>query len=281
MTANENDKILETLKEIQELTTEQKNPASKDIDSLDTHSLLELIHSEDKTVPQVVRKAIPQIGEVVESAVRSIKSGSRLVYVGAGTSGRLGVLDAAECPPTYGVPPDWVVGMIAGGDLALKYAQEGSEDDVEQAEIDFEKFNISSKDTVLGISARGNTPYVRTILKKADLIGAWTGLLCCNKIKKSDDLNTLISLEVGPEVITGSTRMKAGLATKMALTMISTGTMVKLGRVKGNLMVDLQPNSDKLKARMIKIIMESKGVNIEQAMDILHNAEFDLRKALE
>jgi N-acetylmuramic acid 6-phosphate etherase len=217
----------------------------------------------------------------VSAAVKAISGGGRLVYVGAGTSGRLGVLDAAECPPTYGVPTDWVVGLIAGGEPALTVAQEGAEDDVRQARVDAAEAGISSKDAVLGITARGRTPWVREILQFAREQGAWTGLLTCNPIKHPDDVDTLIALNVGPEIVTGSTRMKSGLATKMALTMISTAAMVRLGRVKGNRMVDLMPNSDKLRARQVRTIMDELGLDIREAANLLKRTGGDLRKALE
>ena len=272
--------ILDTIEEIKLLDTEQPNPSSERIDSLDTVEILELIHEADKTVLPAVEKAIQQIGETADAVVRSIKNGGRLIYVGAGTSGRLGVLDAAECPPTFGVPPEWVVGIIAGGDIALKVAQEGAEDDRPQARADFKTLGVNENDSVLGLSARGKTPYVREFLIAAKENGAWTGLLCCNPIEKSNELDTLIQLNIGPEIITGSTRMKAGLATKMALTMITTTAMIKLGRVQGNKMVDLQPNSTKLKARMVKMLMEHLEIDFDSALDRLENSGGDLRKAL-
>ncbi|MCB2199450.1 N-acetylmuramic acid 6-phosphate etherase [bacterium] len=262
------------------LPTEQPNELSARLDTLTTAEILGVIHGEDRTVSDAVEAAIPALTEVVEAAVTSIRNGGRLVYVGAGTSGRLGVLDAAECPPTYGVPPTMVVGIIAGGEKALTIAQEGAEDDEQQAIRDLEAHSISEKDTVLGITARGKTPWVRSFLREANRLGAWTGLLTCNPVDKTEELATLVTLEVGPEVVTGSTRMKAGLATKMALTMISTATMVRLGRVKGNRMVHLMPNSTKLQARQVRMIMEERGISLETAYDLLKRADGDLERAL-
>ena len=267
--------------ELNGLATERPNESSERIDELPVAKILETISDEDASVPAIVRSAIPALTSVVEAAANAISSGGRLVYAGAGTSGRLGVLDAAECPPTYGVPATMVVGMIAGGEPALTIAQEGAEDDVEQARRDFNAMKISKRDAVVGITARGKTPWVREILKLQHMQGGWTGLITCNPIEPAPEISIMIVLDVGPEVVTGSTRMKAGLATKMVLTMISTTTMIRLGRVRGNRMVDLMPNSDKLRARQVKTIMESLDVSIEEAVERLMRANGDLRRALE
>ena len=274
------EEVRKAIEELSGLKTEERNPESRNLDELDTGEILRLIHYEDLAAPAAVGRAIPELGPVVDAAVEAIRSGGRLVYVGAGTSGRLGVLDAAECPPTYGVPPEWVVGVIAGGDIALRYSQEGSEDDVEQAVRDAGKYKIEARDAVFGITARGKTPYVRAFLKEAKRRGAWTGLLTGNRVEKTPELDWIVDLDVGPEVITGSTRMKAGAATKLVLTMISTTTMVRLGRVKGNLMVDLMPNSTKLRARQVKMIMDELGIGLEEAYERLETAGGDLRTAL-
>lgn len=268
------------IREMEGLTTERANQRSTRLDQLTTGEILEVIHAEDREVPDAVAAALPEITEVVEAAVNAIAGGGRLVYVGAGTSGRLGVLDAAECPPTYGVPPTMVIGLIAGGEKALTVAQEGAEDDEQQAVRDLEAHGVNEKDAVLGITARGQTPWVRSFLREAKKRGAWAGLLTCNPVEKTGELDTLVTLEVGPEVVTGSTRMKAGLATKMALTMISTATMVRLGRVKGNRMVHLMPNSSKLRARQVKILMDELGITLEEAAQRLKDADGDLKRAL-
>lgn len=273
------DRIRAALAEISRLRTETPNPASDQLSELATAGILRLINDEDATVPEIVANAIPSLAEVVEAAVRSIERGGRLVYAGAGTSGRLGVLDAAECPPTYGVPPEMVTGIIAGGDRALKLAQEGSEDDTDQAARDLDTHAVNEKDTVLGISARGNTPWVRALLRGAKKRNAWTGLLTCNPIAKTGELDELVVLDVGAEIVTGSTRMKAGLATKMALTMISTATMVRLGRVEGNRMVRLMPNSTKLKARQVRMLMDRLGISLEDAARRLEQTGGDLDAA--
>ncbi|MCB2212432.1 N-acetylmuramic acid 6-phosphate etherase [bacterium] len=274
------DQIRAALDEMARLNTESSNPRSETLSELSTSAILALINDEDATVPATVNAAVPMLTNVVEAAVGAIQSGGRLVYVGAGTSGRLGVLDAAECPPTYGVPATMVIGIIAGGDSALKVAAEGAEDDEQQAMVDLEAHGVNAKDAVLGITARGQTPYVRAILREAKRRGAWAGLLTCNAVEHDPDLDALVVLDVGPEVVTGSTRMKAGLATKMALTMISTATMVRLGRVEGNRMVRLMPNSTKLKARQVKLLMETKGVTLEEAAERLEVAGGDLTRAL-
>ncbi len=272
--------IRATLDEMAQLTTESSNPNSEGLSELDASEILELINAEDQTVPGIVAEQIPVISRIVEAAVAAIESGGRLVYVGAGTSGRLGVLDAAECPPTYGVPPTMVIGIIAGGDSALKVAAEGAEDDEAQAVRDLEANSINANDAVLGITARGKTPYVREFLRQAKARGAWTGLLTCNRMEKTPELDELLELDVGPEVVTGSTRMKAGLATKLALTMISTATMVRLGRVEGNRMVRLMPNSTKLKARQVKLLMDRLGISLEDAATRLEASGGDLDAAM-
>jgi N-acetylmuramic acid 6-phosphate etherase len=272
--------IRATLDEMARLTTESSNPRTEKLSDLGAAQILSLINAEDRSVFGIVAEEIPSLTETVEAVVHAINSGGRLVYVGAGTSGRLGVLDAAECPPTYGVPPTMVIGIIAGGDSALKFAAEGAEDDEAQAIRDLEANQVNANDAVLGITARGKTPYVRAFLREAKQLGAWTGLLTCNLVEKTSELDEIIGLNVGPEVITGSTRMKAGLATKMALTMISTATMVRLGRVEGNRMVRLMPNSTKLKARQVKLLMDRLGISLEDAAKRLEASGGDLDAAM-
>lgn len=272
--------IRTALEEMKTLSTEQVNEKSVAIDRLETSEILSIIHNEDRSVMDVVSRALPDVVPLVDDIAAAIERGGRLVYVGAGTSGRLGVLDAAECPPTFGVSPTLVVGMIAGGIPALTIAQEGAEDERDRAKRDTEAFQIARDDVVVGITARGKTPYVRETLRLAKEIGAGTGLISCNPVEKSSELDHLIVLDVGPEVITGSTRMKAGLATKMALTMISTSVMVKVGRVKGNRMVHLMPNSTKLQARQVSMVMEELSVPFEEAVAKLEAADWNLSKAL-
>ncbi len=245
-----------------------------DLEKMSTEELLTAINQEDRTVPNVLNRTIPSIQEFVDSTVSRMKSGGRLFYIGAGTSGRLGVLDASECPPTYGVSADWVIGLIAGGDRALRKAVENAEDDMEQAWLDLKEFNINKQDTLLGIAASGTTPYVVGGLKKAQENDIVTGCVVCNEespISKVSDFP--IELVVGPEFVTGSTRMKAGTAQKLALNMISTSIMIKLGRVKGNKMVDMQLSNEKLTKRGVKMLMDELDIDQQAATDLLlkHN----------
>lgn len=232
--------------------------------------LLLAINKEDQTVARAVHNAIPQISRLVEGVVERMKKGGRLFYIGAGTSGRLGVLDASELPPTFGVPYDWVVGLIAGGDSAIRKAVEFAEDDTEQAWKDLNKFNVSEKDAVIGIAASGTTPYVLGGLKAANHAGILTGCVVCNK----DSLLAAeaifpIEVVVGPEFVTGSTRMKSGTAQKLVLNMISTTLMIQLGRVEGNKMVDMQMTNHKLVNRGIRFIMDEANVDEVTAATLL------------
>jgi N-acetylmuramic acid 6-phosphate etherase len=234
-------------------------------------NLLENINNEDKSVPLAVEKALPQIETLVIEIVTKMKNGGRLFYTGAGTSGRLGVLDASECPPTFGVDFDVVIGLIAGGDTAIRKAVENAEDDTEQGWIDLQNHNISSKDVVIGIAASGTTPYVLGALKKANENGISTG---CITMNENSPLHTLakhpVVAIVGPEFVTGSSRMKAGTAQKLILNMISTSVMIQLGKVKGNKMVDMKLSNDKLVNRGAKMIVESLQVSNEVALELLN-----------
>ncbi|MAU26867.1 MAG: N-acetylmuramic acid 6-phosphate etherase [Muricauda sp.] len=241
-----------------------------DLEKMNTLELLTGINHEDKTVPLVLEKAIPMIQKFVDNTVSRMKKGGRLFYIGAGTSGRLGVLDASECPPTYGVSEDWVIGLIAGGDTALRKAVENAEDDPEQAWNDLKEYGINSKDTLLGIAASGATPYVIGGLKKAKENSIVTSCICCNEnspLSKVADIP--IELVVGPEFVTGSTRMKAGTAQKLSLNMISTAIMIKLGRVRGNRMVDMQLSNKKLTKRGVKMLMEELHIDEQHANQLL------------
>ncbi len=260
------------------LTTERRNPASTDLDALDTEGVLSLINREDADVPAAVGWAIPAIARLVEDAVRTMRHGGRLIYFGAGTSGRLGVLDASECPPTYFTEPGQVVGIIAGGDSALRKSSEGAEDDPEGARGEIERLAIGPNDVVVGIAAGGTTPYVWGALRMTRLRGAVTAMVCCvdlagaaSKSRAADGavVDHVIELHVGPEVVTGSTRMKAGTATKLALNMITTASMVRLGKVWGNLMVDLRATNDKLVDRAARILVTQGGVSRERALEFL------------
>lgn len=234
------------------------------------HDLLTNINREDKTVPQAVEKAIPIIEKFVEVLVQKMKAGGRLFYIGAGTSGRLGIVDASEIPPTYGMPHGKVIGLIAGGDSAIRKAVEYAEDDIEQAWKDLHNHQINTKDVLVGIAASGRTPYVIGGLKEARANGIVTCCITCNsntEVSKHADFP--IEVIVGPEFVTGSTRMKAGTAQKLVLNMISTTTMIKLGRVKGNKMVDMQLTNNKLVDRGVRMIMEALRIDEEEAAQLL------------
>ncbi|TDP59503.1 N-acetylmuramic acid 6-phosphate etherase [Flavobacterium dankookense] len=261
-------------------TTEQ----SSHYDSLETMSVIDLltnINNEDKTVPLAVEKALPQIENLVTKVVEKLKLGGRLFYIGAGTSGRLGIVDASECPPTFGVPFDLVNGIIAGGDKAIRRAVENAEDNREQAWIDLQNENIGANDVVIGIAASGTTPYVIGGLEKCNEQNISTGCITCNEGSPlALTAKFPIVVVVGPEFVTGSSRMKAGTAQKLVLNMISTATMIQLGKVKGNKMVDMQLSNDKLVDRGVKMIMSEISVDYEKAAELLK--EFgSVRKAVE
>jgi N-acetylmuramic acid 6-phosphate etherase len=242
-------------------------------DQLEQQSVRDLltnINREDQTVPLAVEKEIPQIEKLVEACVGRMKVGGRLFYMGAGTSGRLGIVDASECPPTFGVPHGMVVGIIAGGDSAIRKAVEFAEDDKAQGWKDLEAHQINDKDIVIGIAASGTTPYVLGALEVAKSKGILTGGISCNPGSPLSQLADIaVTPVVGPEFVTGSTRMKSGTAQKLVLNMISTAIMIRLGRVRGNRMVDMQLTNDKLVDRGIRMIMEATGVEAERASELL------------
>lgn len=232
--------------------------------------LLQNINREDQTVPRAVAHAIPQIVPLVNGIVARMKQGGRLFYIGAGTSGRLGVVDASECPPTYGVPDDWVIGLIAGGDGAIRKAVEFAEDDAQQAWKDIGMYNPNSNDTVIGIAASGRTPYVIGGLQQARAAGLLTGCIVCNEGSAvAQAAEFPVEVVVGPEFVTGSTRMKAGTAQKLVLNMISTTVMIQLGRVRGNKMVDMQLTNEKLQDRAAKMVMAEAHVDRATAEQLL------------
>lgn len=252
-----------------------------DLDKMNVQELLENINKEDHRVPEAVKEVIPTITDLVEKIAPRMERGGRLIYIGAGTSGRLGILDASECPPTYGVPHDWVLGIIAGGDSAIRKAVENAEDDPNQAWLDIQEFGFNPDDTIIGIAASGTTPYVIGGVKKAKEQGLLTGCITCNPHSPlSQEVEYAIEVVVGPEFVTGSTRMKAGTAQKLVLNMISTTVMIKLGRVKGNKMVDMQLSNAKLVDRGTRMIMEATGIDQEQAKALLLS-EGSVRKATE
>jgi N-acetylmuramic acid 6-phosphate etherase len=250
-------------------TTEQDS-AYLDLEKKSVIELLRDINNEDKTVPLAVKKALPQIESLVTAIVAKMKLGGRLFYIGAGTSGRLGIVDASECPPTYGVPHDWVIGIIAGGDSAIRKAVEFAEDDTEQAWKDLMHYAISDKDVLVGIAASGSTPYVIGGLKKANTQSILTGCIVCNADSPlAVEAKYPVEVIVGPEFVTGSTRMKAGTAQKLVLNMISTSVMIQLGRVKGNKMFDMQLSNNKLVQRAVNMVVEATGLDEKTAQKLL------------
>lgn len=263
---------------LEALITEGRNPDTLDIDKLSTEDMLKKINNEDKKVPIAIEKEIPNIAKAVDIAADRLKKGGRLIYLGAGTSGRLGILDASECPPTFGVDPEMVQGIIAGGDTAIRKAVEGAEDNVELGKSDLKKKNLSSKDIVVGIAASGRTPYVLGALQYAKEIGAATIGISCNldcEMKKLVDV--MIIPVVGPEVIMGSTRMKAGTAQKLVLNMISTGVMIKLGKVYSNLMVDVQATNEKLTYRAKRIVKLATGADDSDIENTLNETGYNVK----
>jgi len=240
------------------------------LEDMTVKSLLDNINREDATVPLAIEKVIPNIEALALQTIDKMKKGGRLFYVGAGTSGRLGIVDASECPPTYGVPHGLVVGIIAGGDAAIRKAVEFAEDDPAMGWSDLQKHNINENDVIVGIAASGRTPYVIGAVKKAREAGLVTGCITCNPDSKlAEAAEFPIEIIVGPEFVTGSTRMKAGTAQKLVLNMLSTSVMIKLGRVKGNKMVDMELTNEKLVKRGIRMIMEETGTNSDTAEHLL------------
>ncbi len=261
--------------------TEQANPKTKDIDRLSTLEIVTLINEEDRTVAEAIAGALKDVARAVDLIVKRLDAGGRLIYVGTGTSGRLGVLDASECPPTFGVTPDLVRGVIAGGHEALHQAIETAEDDPEQARRDLDALDISPLDAVVGISASGNTPYTVGAIEHAKNCGALAIALTLNPESEMARISEVdIALTVGPEVIAGSSRMKAGTAQKMILNMLSTAAMIKMGLVYSNLMSNLKATNGKLRGRAVSILSEEAGITIEQAEYAFKAAGEDLRLAL-
>ncbi len=262
-------------------TTEKRNPRSTHIDTLSTLAIVDLINSEDRTVPQAVGTQRERMATAIDLIVDRFREGGRLFYVGAGTSGRLGVLDASECPPTFGVQPTLVQGIIAGGRRALVRSIEGAEDHADDGAKAIEKKRVDPKDVVVGLAACGLTPFVRGALKRARQIGAATVFVtCAPEAVKSLTADIIINPVVGPEVITGSTRMKAGTATKLVLNTLTTAAMVKLGKVHGNLMVDLRAVNNKLRDRSVRIVMELTHLSRRQAQALLQRAEGKVKAAI-
>ena len=263
-----------------EFTTE-RDSRYNNLEKMTVREVLENINNEDKTVPLAVEKAIPQLEKLAAITAERMKTGGRLFYIGAGTSGRLGVVDASECPPTFGVPFDWVVGIIAGGDTAIRKAVEFAEDDAEQAWKDLQAYDIDENDVVVGLAASGTTPYVIGGLKAANAHGLATGCIVCNTGSPvAAEAQFPVEVVVGPEFVTGSTRMKAGTAQKLVLNMLSTSVMIQLGRVKGNKMVDMQLTNHKLYNRGVRMVMGETGADEKTAAALLEK-HGSVRQAIE
>lgn len=263
-----------------EKVTESKNPKSLSLDNMSTIEIIKLINEEDSKISVVIKEIIPKINSLIKNITKKVLNGGRIIYVGSGTSGRLGVLDASECPPTFSVDQNIVQGVIAGGNDALVKSIEGAEDDLKLAVGDFKKLKVNESDSIIGITSSGSTPYVLKFLELGYKKGALTSIITSNKIKKLNYVNHTIAIMVGPEIITGSTRMKSGTATKMVLNMISTTTMIKLNKVYKNYMIDLKVSNKKLEKRAINIISEVTCLNYESSLEILKNANFKVKNAL-
>jgi N-acetylmuramic acid 6-phosphate etherase len=259
--------------DLSQLPTEARNPATENLDSLSPLDLVRAMHTADAEALAAVERELPQIARAIEAIAARLEAGGRLFYLGAGTSGRLGVLDASECPPTYNTPPELIQGLIAGGDVALRRSVERAEDDESQGQRDLEQHGFSAKDVLVGIAASGRTPYVLGGVRYARDLGALTiGLSCVPGSALAQTAELPITPATGPEVVTGSTRMKAGTATKLVLNMLSTGIMVRLGYVYGNLMVNVQPTNVKLRDRAARIIATITGLGYSEAAALLERA---------
>ncbi|PQJ55193.1 N-acetylmuramic acid 6-phosphate etherase [Psychrosphaera saromensis] len=263
------------------MVSEERNPNSKQIDLMDSQDILRLINNEDKNVPLAVELCIEPMGEAVDQIVNAFNQGGRLIYMGAGTSGRLGVLDAVECPPTFSVSPDQVIGIIAGGDKAIYKAVEGAEDNAELGKQDLENINFNDKDVLVGIAASGRTPYVIGALDYANQMGAKTVCVTCNpNSEMTKHANIVICPVVGPEVLTGSTRLKSGTAQKLVLNMLSTASMIRTGKSYENLMVDVNASNKKLYMRAIRIVMQATECSADIAEQALNKTDFKVKLAI-
>lgn len=269
------------LKTLGQLITEQRNPNSMQIDTLSAYEIVQIINNEDKQVPLAIEKVLPQIAQAVEKIVEAFQQGGRLVYIGAGTSGRLGVLDASECPPTFGVSPEMVKGIIAGGERALRHPIEGAEDNKEAGKQDLQAVEFSQKDVLVGIAASGRTPYVLGALAYAKELGATTVSIASNPNSAMSQIaDIVIDTVVGAEVLTGSSRMKSGTAQKLVLNMLTTASMILIGKCYQNLMVDVQASNQKLVARAIRIVMQATECSREIAETTLALAENNAKLAI-
>ncbi len=266
---------------LQGLDSEKTNPASEQLDTLSALEIAALMNAEDHKVARAVERVLPEIGRAIEAAAAALRAGGRIIYIGAGTSGRLGVLDAAEVPPTFSAPPDMVIGLIAGGKAAMFSAQEGIEDDPVQGAEDLVAVNVSAHDFVVGLAASGRTPYVLGAIRMAQTVGAKTAGISCNTKSPLAQLCEIpITPIVGPEILSGSTRLKSGTAQKQILNMISTGAMVEIGKCYGNRMVDLNASNEKLKARAINLVVDLSQSDRETALVALAATDWDIKAAI-
>lgn len=269
------------LQTLSTLITEQRNPNSMHVDSLSALEIVQLMNKEDKQVPLAIEKCLPQIAQAVECIVAAFQQGGRLVYIGAGTSGRLGVLDASECPPTFGVSPEMVKGIIAGGERALRHPIEGAEDSKTHAVVDLQTIQFSSKDVLVGIAASGRTPYVIGALEYAKSLGSVTVSIASNpNSAMANIVDIAIDTVVGSEVLTGSSRLKSGTAQKLVLNMLTTASMILMGKCYQNLMVDVQASNEKLKARAIRIVMQATDCDKALAEETLKQADQNAKLAI-
>ena len=269
------------LQTLSTLITEQRNPNSMHVDSLSALEIVQLMNEEDKQVPLAIEKCLPQIAQAVECIVAAFQQGGRLIYIGAGTSGRLGVLDASECPPTFGVSPEMVKGIIAGGERALRHPIEGAEDSKTHAVVDLQTIQFSSKDVLVGIAASGRTPYVIGALEYAKSLGSVTVSIASNpNSAMANIVDIAIDTVVGPEVLTGSSRLKSGTAQKLVLNMLTTASMILMGKCYQNLMVDVQASNEKLKARAIRIVMQATDCDKALAEETLKQADQNAKLAI-
>ena len=269
------------LQQLGSFLSESRNPDTMDLDTLDTLQLLQRINQADQQVPQVIAGILPQVAQAVDAIVAAFRSGGRLIYIGAGTSGRLGILDAAECPPTFSTPPEQVQALIAGGPAAILQAVEGAEDDAAQGVADVKAIALSAKDVLVGIAASGRTPYVVAAMQYGRELGATTIGISCNPataVLTAADIP--LCAAVGPEVLTGSTRMKSGTAQKLLLNMLSTASMVRSGKVYQNLMVDLHASNQKLLVRAARIVAEATGCSHQQAKHMLSESDYNAKLAI-
>lgn len=267
--------------DLSRLVTESRNPASAEIDTLSTIEMLQVINQEDQKVALAVQAVLPQIAQTVDAITAAFANGGRLIYMGAGTSGRLGILDASECPPTYGTHPDMVIGLIAGGHQAILKAVENAEDNAQMGQDDLKTLNLTQHDVVVGIAASGRTPYVLGGLEYAKSVGATTASIACNpECAMAEAADIAILPVVGAEVVTGSSRMKAGTAQKLVLNMLTSGAMIRSGKVFGNLMVDVEATNAKLIQRQTNIVIEATGATKEQAEKALEACERHCKTAI-